>query len=326
VPGNDIHYLTCIAPWVFGSICAGIAVGFSLRRNRGSDPASHLAEDRRATLKVLMELLGSVDQIHGQMECHNSEIRQTAEDVGSLNVSGEMDSVRQALLRQMAGVLASNRRLQEDLTCTRYRMEEQAEEIDQARREARTDALTGVANRKALEEKLHLLVNDYHRQSSPFVLILCDLDHFKRINDAHGHPAGDRVLEMIGERLKQWAREGDFVARYGGDEFVILLPQTEPVAGREIALTLCGRVADKATLTIRGEQVSLSVSMGVAAPRPGDTAALLLERADTALYKSKERGRNQICADDPPGPPPPAPPASPEAPGDAELAVAAGCE
>ena len=210
------------------------------------------------------------------------------------------------LLRQMASVLASNQRLQNDLVCTQYRMEEQAQEIDQARREARTDGLTDVSNRKAFDEKLHLLLDDWRREKTPFVLILADLDHFKRINDAHSHQAGDRALKLLGDRLKVWVREGDFVARYGGDEFAVLLPQTELPAGLDIAETICVRTADKATrLACRSDQVSLSLSVGVAASREGDTFDSILRRADGALYRAKHCGRNQVQCEEPANAPPP---------------------
>jgi len=301
-PEGDMDSLGYIAPWVLGSVCAGIIAGFFLSRNRAPDPEAKLAEhERRVTLKVLLDLLKSIEQMNGHVECHNSEIRQTAEDVVNLRVSGEMDSVRQALLRQMASVLTSNVRLQNDLVCTRYRMEEQAQEIDEVRREARIDGLTKVANRKAFDEKLLLLLDDWRREGLPCVLILADLDHFKRINDAHGHQAGDRALEMVGQRLKQWVREGDFVGRYGGDEFAVLLPRTELAAGGEIAEMLCRRTADKASrVACRGEQVSVSLSIGVAAARKGDTLESLLQRADRALYRSKQLGRNQVQCEEPP--------------------------
>jgi diguanylate cyclase len=207
-----------------------------------------------------------------------------------------MESVKQALLGHMVSLLTSNKRLQNDLLCTQYRMEEQAQEIDYARREARTDALTSVANRKAFEERFHLLLSARSRPQRPFVLMMVDLDHLKRINDAHGHQAGDLVLEKTGRRLKQWVREGDFVARYGGDEFVLLLPRTELAAGVEIAQSICFRAADQASrVTFRGEQVSVSLSIGVTVSGvDDDTADDMLRRADRALYRSKHMGRNQV--------------------------------
>jgi diguanylate cyclase len=285
-----------IAPWVLASVCIGIVVGYYMSRSRGKCHELELAErERHATLKVLVELLSAVEQMNGDVECHNTEIQQTAHDVGNLRVSGEMESVKQALLGRMVSLLTSNKRLQNDLLCTQYRMEEQAQEIDHARREARIDALTSVANRKAFEEKFHLLLSAWSRQQQPFVLMMVDLDHLKRINDAHGHQAGDLVLEKMGRWLKQWVRERDFVARYGGDEFVLLLPRTELAAGVEIAQSICFRAADQASrVTFRGEQVSVSLSIGVTVSGEDDTADAMLRRADRALYRSKQMGRNQV--------------------------------
>jgi diguanylate cyclase len=234
------------------------------------------------------------------VENHNSEIRQTAQSVRGMNVSGEMESVREALLVQMASVLTSNRRLQQDLTCTRYQMEDQAQELDHARREARTDPLTTIGNRKAFDEKLWLLLATFEKHGEPFSLILMDLDHFKRINDGHGHQAGDHVLSRLGELLKNWVRAGDLVARYGGDEFAVLLPRTELAAARELAERIRLRTAEEVSgLTFRGEQIALSFSVGVAVSREGDSPESLILRADRGMFQSKELGRNHVSTVEP---------------------------
>ncbi|MHC4176244.1 MAG: GGDEF domain-containing protein, partial [Planctomycetota bacterium] len=257
-------------------------------------------KERQATLNVLVELLKAAEQLTSDVECHNTEIQESAEHVGSLQVTGEMETVKQALLGHMTALLESNQRLQGDVVCTRYRLEEQAQEIDDARREARTDALTTVANRKALDEKLHLSLDAWHREREPFVLMLLDLDQFKRINDSHGHVAGDRVLSKIGSWLKEWIREGDFVGRFGGDEFGILLPLTELDVGMELAETIRCRAADQASrVDLRGEQVSVSLSIGVAAPKQGDSTESILQRADHAMYSSKRLGRNRVQCQEP---------------------------
>jgi diguanylate cyclase len=288
--------LTHIALWVLGSVFIGVAAGFFLGRGRSHNPESEVAErERQAMLRTLVELLNSADQLNTNVATHNSEIRENARHVKDLRVSGEMAGARQTLLGHMTFLLKCNQDLQQDLLCTRYRLEEQAEELDHARREARTDELIGVNNRKAFNEKLHLLLDEQRRRGTAFVLMLIDLDQFKRINDAHGHPVGDRVLKTVGGWLKQGVREGDFVGRFGGDEFAVLLPRTELPAGMELAEHLRATAAERASAAAsRREQIAVSLSIGVVLARPGDTAESILQRADEALYRAKHLGRNQV--------------------------------
>ena len=289
---NAVWY---VAPWVFGSLVAGLLTGLFLRRGHAKGEEAAVQEERQATLKMLAELLGAAERIANRVDDHNSEIREHAQQVDRLHATGEMAAVKQALLGQMTALLNSNTWMQEDLRCTRYRLEEQAVEIDHARKEARTDALTEVDNRRAFDEKLHVLLDGWRQHGEPFVLILTDLDKFKWINDSHGHAVGDRVLKAVGARLKQATRDGDFVARYGGDEFAILLPGASLKVGGNLAEAIRCRIADKACrVAVRGGEISLSISIGVAAPRDGDTDESIIERADRAMYHSKRLGRDYV--------------------------------
>ena len=294
--------LAYIVPWVFGIVSVGVVVGYFAGRSRSGHVQDSRAAraERQATLKLLVELLQSAEQMSSDVECHHSEMQETADHVGKMQVTGEMESVKHALLGHITGLMASNQQLQEDLACSRFRMEEQAQQVDDARREARTDQLTTVSNRKAFDEKLHVLHRLWEREGEPYVLILLDLDQFKWINDCHGHQAGDRVLETVGSGLREWVREGDFVGRYGGDEFAILMPQTEMDVGAERAEDIRLLTADATSrIAMRGEQISVSVSIGVAAPRGDDTLASVFARADQALYQSKRLGRNQVTCQEP---------------------------
>jgi len=288
--------LAYVAPWVLASVGVGVAVGVFLGRSRGrGKPDDSAQEDRQAVLKMLVEVLTSAEKISDNVETHNNELEENARQVENMEQMGEMDVVRHVLMGHMNALLESNHRLQEDLVCTRYRLEEQAQEIDHVRREARTDELTSVSNRKAFNEKLHLLIDDQQRHNEPFVLMLIDMDQFKRINDSHGHPAGDRVLKMVGHTLRENIREGDFAGRYGGDEFAVLLPHTQLEVGLERAETIRARMSECVSSgASRDGEIAVSVSVGVVASQIGDTSDSLLKRADQALYRCKDLGRNQV--------------------------------
>jgi diguanylate cyclase len=295
-----MELLAYIAPWVLASVTIGIVVGIMLGRGRGKSKEAETAPpEQRMLLKMLSDVLGAADHIASNVKDHNTKLQQEVQEVDHLDVSEEMKTIKQAILQRMSALLTSNMHLQEDLICTRYRLEEQAQEVDTARQEARRDELTSVANRRAFNEKLHLLLDDWRRQSEPFVLILADLDQFKWVNDSHGHQAGDRVLKAAGEALKKLVREGDFVGRYGGDEFAILLPTTDQATGTKIARNLCSGIADSAfAVAVRGGEVAISFSMGVAVPREGDSDESILQRADQALYRSKRAGRNSVASEE----------------------------
>lgn len=289
-----------ISPWVLGSVCVGLGIGWFLgRTNRVLKSKSGLDKDHEATMQVLIEVLAEMERITGDVHERNSEIQQTAQDVDCLEVSAEMFEIKQAVLGHVSRLLHSNEQLENDLLYAQYRMQEQTHEIDSVRREARTDALTGVANRKAFDEKLHIFLGNWQREGTGFVLIIVDLDHFKRINDSHGHQAGDLVLELVGENMKELLRSGDFVARLGGDEFGILLPHTDMEVGREVAERIRERVSEEASHTTKqGGLVAVALSVGVAAVREGDTVETIYARADDALYKSKRLGRNQVSLEE----------------------------
>ena len=158
-------------------------------------------------------------------------------------------------------------------------------------REAITDALTGLYNRRWLEERLPRLVARYQRAERPLSLLMLDIDHFKRVNDELGHAAGDRVLALVAQTVSAQVRPTDVAARYGGEEMVVVLPETAIEGARIAAERLRARIeAARAT----GIERATTVSIGLAALGAGEEAADLLRRADELLYRAKSRGRNRV--------------------------------
>jgi diguanylate cyclase (GGDEF)-like protein len=156
---------------------------------------------------------------------------------------------------------------------------------------AATDLLTGIMNRRSFLEEAAREITRAQRYASHFALIFIDIDHFKQINDADGHAAGDQVLARFVQVLKKYLREADQLARWGGEEFVILAPETGLEQGEQLAEKL--RIEVAAT-TFHGER-TITCSMGVVEWRTGESFDALCQRADKALYRAKENGRNRVC-------------------------------
>lgn len=156
--------------------------------------------------------------------------------------------------------------------------------------EASTDPLTGVANRQRFDSELERALARYNRYGSPLALAIIDLDHFKRVNDVYGHDIGDRVLVELTERLAGEIREPDFLARWGGEEFVVLLQET----GASDAYSMAERLRRRVAAEPFPDVGPITVSAGLASVRAGDNAGTLLKRADDALYEAKRNGRNQV--------------------------------
>jgi diguanylate cyclase len=164
--------------------------------------------------------------------------------------------------------------------------------IREERSQAQTDALTGIPNRLAYQERLEQEIARWKRFSTPLVLLIWDVDHFKRINDSFGHKAGDKALRTIARTLAGSIRETDFIARYGGEEFVHLMTGAELVDCMAVADQLRERVAATG-FHFRGSAVTITASCGLAQFRDGDSAESWFERADKALYRAKQVGRNR---------------------------------
>ncbi len=164
------------------------------------------------------------------------------------------------------------------------------------------DALTGLANRRQFELALAREIDRVARAGEPALVLMIDIDHFKKVNDTHGHPAGDVVLQAVAQALHDCIRPMDTVARFGGEEFAMILPNCPPTFGQTVAERVRNKVQGRAVAVAPGVEVSVTVSIGGAfAPQwVRSSAPLWIERADQQLYRAKQQGRNRACLEQPP--------------------------
>ena len=199
------------------------------------------------------------------------------------------------LVEELSHATSRSSALEANFLQTTKDLDQIKDSLKEAEQHSTTDALTGLANRRALEAFLRAAQITAMEAGTPLSILMLDVDHFKQFNDGYGHQVGDQVLRLVAKVLQENVRDCDLAARFGGEELMAILPGAAIDAGIEVAERVRRRIAD-ARLTRRttGEEISsVTVSMGVAQFRMGETADGLIARCDKALYQAKRKGRNR---------------------------------
>ncbi len=221
--------------------------------------------------------------------------------IESMQRCSSLDDIREllrSLIEETRSMQRSTQLLHEHLDAKSKEIALLQEELELERKRASTDPLTGLANRRAFTEALVR-----HAESGPapdtLALLMIDIDHFKNVNDTHGHLIGDRVIRFLAEVLKQHTKGSDLAARYGGEEFVVLLPDTGLKGAAVVAEKIRTAMANARLVRSDNKQPlgHITVSIGVATCHPGEDPLELVNRADQALYQAKQGGRNRVFVD-----------------------------
>jgi len=244
-------------------------------------------------------IISKIDAALGSARTYSQALETATLTIAKEGSKDQLRSTVEVLLSAGREAGSLNKGLQQHLADSRQEIRALREDLEVVRVESLTDPLTSLANRKYFNDAFQRLVLEAKQKEYPLSLIISDIDHFKQFNDLFGHMIGDHVLRRVAASLKQNIKGRDIAARFGGEEFVVLLPHAPLSAAVTVAEQFRTELhAKELKRRSNGESLGrLTVSQGVATMRPGDTMTSLLERADTCLYRAKKAGRNCVVTE-----------------------------
>jgi diguanylate cyclase (GGDEF)-like protein len=261
--------------------------------------SSSLPSPKKAALMVdgvssiISDLNSEIRQCRSGIDTHSGQL-ENKHDVIKQLVSSE---VWQVLEKNLLGLQKTNEQMRTQLVATETRLETQEKEVEKLQRKTRRDPLTGVMNRLAMEEDLPNEFARNKRYKRTFSIVMADIDHFKNVNDTYGHSAGDEILKAFAGIMDNTLREVDVIYRYGGEEFLVLLPETD-AKGALLAAERIRQAVDSKVLKHRDDhniKIHVTSSFGVSINKEEDSSHLdMIKRADKALYAAKNSGRNRV--------------------------------
>jgi two-component system cell cycle response regulator len=269
-PAGPTHSIRARGPWPEGSSTAGLAALGILEQDLAATRTTVAREPKFGPGQHVVAGRG-----------HSFEIQVGGEKLGNLRIFSGSTACADADLRSAKLVADAMGLVVKSLFL-----------VEETQQLALTDGLTGLYNRRHASKRLQEEIARSRRNNTGLCVAMCDVDHFKAINDEFGHGAGDRVLQQIADSLTEYVRRNDIVARWGGEEFLVIFSEIKLTAARIVAERLRGRLANMPQ--VEGGPEKISVSIGLAMLGPGIEAEALIEQADQALYRAKARGRNRV--------------------------------
>jgi diguanylate cyclase len=270
----------------------GLGLGLWAGRRMTPPPILEGGIEREQVLRFVRNFANWTSEFAGDISRYQTQVRSLSQEV--LDRSGQMSA--DDIQRWLGRISEANEKLQARVEQAEAKLESQTKELASYLTEARTDGLTALANRRAFDQRIDERFARWTNCQTRFCLALIDIDFFKKINDVHGHPAGDRVLQEVAIQLRAFAGEGTEVARYGGEEFAILIDDSLEAAAKAVD-QLRASIAAKA-IVVEGKSIPVTISAGVSLILADERVGNLVRRADEALYAAKAAGRNRVYLHD----------------------------
>jgi diguanylate cyclase len=247
------------------------------------------------------QVMAMIDATVGSATHYSESLAAATRKLGAADRDG-IRAIVESLVVATKDMEQTNQALEARLKASKHEISQLQQNLETARTESLTDPLTTLANRKFFDLALEKAMAECAKTGEPLSLMMTDIDHFKQFNDTYGHLTGDQVLRLVAQSVKQNVKGQDIAARYGGEEFAVVLPRTPLKPALAVADHIrCAVMRKNLMKRSTGAQLGrITISIGVAALRAGDTAQSLIERADAGLYAAKRHGRNRvICESDP---------------------------
>ena len=277
------------------AVCNKIYKRF-LQNSAHEDQIKKVSDQMQQALSEIAGLFSSVKTSTSEYGETLTDANQQIEKANSLD---ELSNVVSSMVASTKQVVEYNKSLETQLSSSTEQMTELRQTLDMVRKEAMTDSLTGLSNRKAFDNYLKLAVDEARENNTTLTLLMMDIDHFKKFNDTYGHLIGDQVLRLVARSLRDGIKGRDLAARYGGEEFAIILPETNVEGGVFVGNAL-RRVVERKEVVNRttGENLGqITLSVGVSEfTGANDSVENLISRADEALYDAKQAGRNRVMS------------------------------
>ena len=286
--GNTIALLIGIAI-ALGLVLIGYLLGHRIARRNSKVQDAITQNEREQMLQLLSELGAWTTEYSGNVTEYHERLGQLSEEVRNSKSTAQAENRVFVLLQQ---IMESNEKLKARLDAAERQLEKQTQQIQCYLTEARTDALTGLFNRRAFDQRLEEMFIGYRNGGRSFVVALIDIDKFKSINDNHGHQAGDAVLQQLAASLRTQLDRAIIVARFGGEEFVVIMDG--PLRFAADRLNEVRKAIEREVVDTEEKQLQITISVGASEPREDLVVGPILRRADEALYAAKNMGRNRV--------------------------------